>query len=87
MQPSGWALHLGEEFSHFVGLLCDGFEGKLLALFADIVASNAVQGEGSCSNAGKRGMRELNSLFSSINYDAHSGNASCQRKRGRAQRG
>ena len=87
MQPSCWALHLGEEFSHFVGLSCDGFEGKLSALCVDIVASNAVQGEGSCSNAGQRGMRELNSLFSSINYDAQSGNASCGRKKGRAQRG
>jgi hypothetical protein len=82
-----WALQLVKEFSHFVGLSCDGFEGKLLALFEDILASNDEQGAGPCSNVGKKGMRELNSLFCSINYDAHSGNVSRGRSKGRVQRG
>lgn len=37
-----------------MGLSCDGFEGKLSALFADILASNAEQGAGSSSNKGKK---------------------------------
>jgi hypothetical protein len=70
-----------------VGLSCDGFEGKLSALFADILASNAEQVVGSSSNKGKKGTRELNSLFCSINYDEHNGNASRSRNKGRVQRG
>jgi hypothetical protein len=40
-----------------VGLLCDGFEEELLALFVAIEASNSEQGLGSCSNLGKKGSR------------------------------
>jgi hypothetical protein len=74
-------------FSQFVGLSCDGYEGKLSALFEDIVASNAEKASGSKSRMGKKGTRELNNLFSSINYDAHRGSASRGRYKVRDQRG
>lgn len=37
-------LQLVEEFSHYVGLSCDGHVGKLSALFADIIANNEEKG-------------------------------------------
>lgn len=80
-------MQLLEEFSLFVSLSCDGFEGRLSTLFIDIIASNDAQGAGSRSKLGKKGVRELNSLFNSINYDAHNGNTSRGRNRGRIQRG
>jgi len=39
-RSSNWVLQLVQEFSHLVGLSCDGFEGRLSALFEDIVAKN-----------------------------------------------
>jgi hypothetical protein len=81
-----WILQMLEEFSLFVGHSCDGFEENFLTLFTDIIASNEVQGAGSCSKVGKEGARETNGLFSS-NYDARSGNVSRGRSKGRIQRG
>jgi hypothetical protein len=78
-----WILHLAEEFGLIVGLTCDGFEEKLSALFADIIASNDNKGEGCGSSAGKKGMRELNNLFCSINYDVYNWSASRNRNKGR----
>jgi hypothetical protein len=60
---SDWVLQIVMEFSHFVDLWCNGFEGKLSALFADIIASNADQGMAFGSTVGKKGTRELNSQF------------------------
>lgn len=65
-----------------MGLLCDGFEEELLALFVAIEVSNFEQGAGSCSNLGKKGIRELR-LSCFINYDANSGSACCDRNKGR----
>jgi hypothetical protein len=81
-----WTLHLVEEFNLFVGLTCDGFEEKLLTLFANIIASNTNEGEGCSSSTGKKGMRELNNFFCFINYDAHSGSASRNRNKGRVHK-
>jgi hypothetical protein len=36
-QSSDWVLQLIKVFSHIVGLSCDGYEGKLSALFEDII--------------------------------------------------
>jgi hypothetical protein len=68
-----------------VGLLSDGFEEQLSALFTAIIASNANQGTGSSPKAGKRISREVNNLFCSINYDTHSSSALRCRKKARAQ--
>ena len=76
-----------KNFGHFVGPSCDGYEGKLAALLEDILASNEKKAAGSNSSVGKKGMRELNSLFSSINYDVHSDSASLGRSKGRDHRG
>jgi hypothetical protein len=59
----------------------------LSALFEDIIASNSGKASGSNSRVGNKGTRELNSLFSSINYDAHSGSASRGRRKVRDHRG
>lgn len=82
-----WVLQLVKDFSHLVQLSCDGYEGKLSALFADIIASNTEQDAGSSSCVGKKGMRELNNLFNSINYDVHSGSISRAKNKWRDQRG
>lgn len=63
-------LQIVKEIRHFVGLLCDGFEEELLALFAATEASNSEQGSGSCSNLGKKVIKELRRFSCSINYDA-----------------
>jgi hypothetical protein len=86
-RSSDWVLQMLEEFSHYVGLSCDGFEGRLSSLFSDIIANHEAQGAGSHSKVGKKGVRDINGLFSSINYDARSGSVSRGRNKGRAERG
>jgi hypothetical protein len=77
-------LKLVEIFSYYMRILCDGYEGKLLELFANIITNNEEKGAGVVSNAGKKGIIELNNLACSINYD---GSTSWDRTKGRAQRG
>jgi hypothetical protein len=77
------ALKLVEDLSRFVGILCDGFEGKLSELFANIIGDNKEKGAGVVSNTGKKGIIELNNLNCSINYD---GSACRERVKGRARR-
>lgn len=52
-QSSERVLQLVKKFSHFVGLLCDGYERKLSALFADIIAKNEENGAVSVFDYGK----------------------------------
>jgi hypothetical protein len=80
-------LQLVKDFGHFVGLSCDGYEGKMADFFEGILSSNEHKAAGSLSSLGKKGMRELNSLFNSINYDAHSGSTSLGRNKRRVQSG
>jgi hypothetical protein len=84
---SNWVFHLIHEFSHLVGLSCDGFEGRLSALFEDIVATNDEKEAGPSLNLGNKGMREMNRLACSINYDAHYGSTSRGTSTGRVHRG
>jgi len=70
-----------------VGLSCDVFEGRLSALFEDIVARNDEKEEGSSMKLGNKGTREVNKLGCSINYDAHCSSASRGRSKGRVHRG
>jgi hypothetical protein len=86
-RSSEWVLHLVKEFSHLVGLSCDVFEGRLSALFEDIVARNDEKEEGSSMKLGNKGTREVNKLGCSINYDAHCSSASRGRSKGRVHRG
>jgi hypothetical protein len=60
-QSSAWVLQLVKVFSQLVGLSCDVYEGKLSALFEEIVASNSEKASGSRLRVGKKGTRELNS--------------------------
>jgi hypothetical protein len=86
-QSSEWVLKFAMIFSHLVGVSCDGYEGKLSALFEEIIANNSEKTFGSSSRASKKGMRELNNLFSSVNYDAHSGGTSRGRDKARVFKG
>jgi hypothetical protein len=87
VQSSAWVLQLAKVLSHLVGVSCDGDEERLSALFENMVESNSEKGTASSVRTGKKGMRELNSLFSSINYDAHSGSTSRGRNKARDHRG
>jgi hypothetical protein len=53
-RSSDGVLQLLEEFNLFMGLSCDGFEGRLSSLFIDIIANNEGQGAGSRSKVGKK---------------------------------
>jgi len=64
------------EYSLSVGVTCDGFEGKLSAVFEAILAENDKKESGSCLKVGNKFNRELNRLSCSINYDARSGSTS-----------
>jgi hypothetical protein len=71
-------------YSHWVGITCDGFEGKLSAVFEAIIDSNVKKVAGTSSSLSIKGTRELNRLSCSVNYDAHSGSTSCGRCKGMA---
>jgi len=71
-------------YSHWVGITCDGFEGKLSAVFEAIIHSNVKKAAGTSSSLSIKGTRKLNRLSCSVNYDAHSGSTSRGRCKGRA---
>jgi hypothetical protein len=75
-KSSGGFLKAVLEYSHSVGITCDGYEGPLSAMFEAIIASNDKKEAGPSSILGIKGTRELNRLFCSINYDAYSGGTS-----------
>jgi len=75
------------EYSHSVGITCDGYEGQLSAVFEAIIDSNDKKVAGPSSRTGIKGSRELNRLAYFVNYDAHSGSTSCGRCKGRAHGG
>jgi len=72
------------EYSHSVGVTCDGYEGQLSAVFEAILAENDKKETGSCLKVGNKHTRELNRLSCSINYDTRSGSTSQSRCKGRA---
>jgi hypothetical protein len=65
-----------------VGLSCDGSNHNIIPLFSDLLSKHEDQGKCSNSKVGKKGVREINGLFCSINYDTRSGSVS----RGRNKR-
>jgi hypothetical protein len=75
------------EYSHSVGITCDGYEGQLSAVCEAIIARNDKKEAGPSSKEGIKGSRELDRLFCSINYGAHSGCSSRGRCKGRAHGG
>jgi hypothetical protein len=60
-------------FCHVVGLSCEGFEDKLMALFTAIEASRPQSWVGSVTDlsgkSGNEGNHELKRLVCSVNYD------------------
>lgn len=53
------------DFSHSVGISCNGLDTKLAAVFAYIIDDNERQGEAEVKQEGNKGLRELNNLLSS----------------------
>ena len=70
---------------------CDGFEEKLLALFAEIEATRdgTVVGKGPSLHqmSGTKGMRELKRLNCSVNYEKKDGQTSRGGVKGRGLQG
>jgi hypothetical protein len=76
-------------FSQIVGVSCDGQFDRLREAIALILAGKSYKpGKNSVGGgkAWKKGMRELDNLHSSINYDGGSGSVSRSRGRGRGNR-
>jgi hypothetical protein len=76
-------LKMALEYRHPLGITCDGSEGQISTLYEDMIASHVKKESGFSSKLGIKGTRELNRLFCSINYDAHSGSSSSGRRKGR----
>jgi hypothetical protein len=74
---------------HVVGLSCEGFEAKMMALFTAIEASRQhivlTSSPRSLSQTLNRGHRELNRIACSINYDNKGGHSSRGKKKGGVQ--
>lgn len=78
------------QYSKFVGVSCDGEDGKLSDVFGVIIADNEGNGkevgEAVEAHVEKKGTRELNNLYSSVNYEVHSRSTLRDRNKGRANR-
>lgn len=85
-----WVVERVMEFYHVVGLLCDGIEEKLVALFTDIEATRGQSGVGKVNDlsgrTGIRGTRELKCLVSFVNYDVTRGRSYRITGKGRGHR-
>jgi hypothetical protein len=66
-----------------VGLSCEGFVEKLMALLTAIEASCIRVDLASISRRVNRGNMELKRLVCSINYDSQGGSSSCGRGKSR----
>jgi hypothetical protein len=77
-----WLLQMLEDSWYSVGLSCDGSDHNIMPLFSNLLSKHEDQGKCSNSKVGKKGVREINGLFCSINYDTRSGSVS----RGRNKR-
>jgi len=72
-----------EDSWYSVGLSCDGSNHNIMPLFSDLLSKHEDQGKCSSLKVGKKGVREINGLFCSINYDTRSDSVN----RGRNKRG
>jgi hypothetical protein len=76
-------------FRQIVGVSCDGHTNKLREAIALILVGKTYKPDKKLvegGKVGKKGMRELVNLFSSVNYEGGSGNVSCSREKGRENR-
>jgi hypothetical protein len=88
-QATGKEEELIFAFNQIVGVSCDGQFDRLREAIALILAGKAFKpGKNSVGGgkAGKKGMRELDNLYSSVNYDGGSGSVSRSRGKGRGNR-
>lgn len=63
--------------------LWNGSEGQISTLYENLIASHDKKVMGSSLKPVNKGTRELNRLFCSVNYEAHSGSSSSGRRKGR----
>jgi hypothetical protein len=80
---SDWLLPMLEDSWYSVGLSCDGSDHNIMPLFSNLLSKHEDQGKCSSSKVGKKGVREINGLFCSINYDTRSGSVSRVRNKRR----
>jgi hypothetical protein len=71
----------------YVGLSCDGSVLNHLPLFSDMLSKHEDQGKYSSPKVRKKGVRDVNGLFCSVNYDARNGSVSRVRNKRRALSG
>jgi hypothetical protein len=76
-------------FSQIVGVSCEGYIEKLRLAFAQILAgkgNKAAKKNGGGGQGGRKGMRELVNLISTVNYDGGGGSVTRSRGKGRGNR-
>ena len=76
-------------FSQIAGVSCEGYIEKLRGAFAHILAGKvnkeAKKNVGG-GQRGRKGMRELVNLISTVNYEGGDGSVTCSRGKGRGNR-
>jgi hypothetical protein len=82
-----WLMPMLEDSWYSVGLSCDDSVHNPLPLFSDMLSKHEDQGKCSSPKVRKKGVREVNGLFCSVNYDARSGSVSRGRNKRRALSG
>jgi hypothetical protein len=82
-----WLMPMLEDSWCYVGLSCDGSVLNHLPLFSDMLSKHEDQGKYSSPKVRKKGVRDVNGLFCSVNYDARNGGVSRVRNKRRALSG
>jgi hypothetical protein len=80
---SEFLLKMALEYRHSLGITSDGSEGQISTLYENLIDSHDKKVTGSSPKSVNIGTRELNRLFCSVNYEAHSGSSSSGRRKGR----
>ena len=73
LKPSKWVRRMIKGFGTFVGFPIACCERQCFDFFQKLVRLWEQQATRQASNSSQKGTRELRNLFSSINYDGHSG--------------
>jgi hypothetical protein len=76
-------LKMALKYRHPLGITCDGSEGQISTLYENLIDSHDKKVTGSSPKSVNKGTRQLNRLFCSVNYEAHSGSSSSGRHKGR----
>jgi hypothetical protein len=82
LSPISKELKLALEVSLVTGISCDGLEEKKAEVFEGVIAKN--HGKVGASQWGKKGLREVSNLHTTMNYEG--GSVFRDRERARANR-